>query len=53
MVADMDGVVVVPSEKAAQVLEKAQQLDFTEHSMFPYIEKYGSIREAVAKFGRL
>lgn len=51
--ADMDGVAVVPREHAADVLNKAQQLDFSEHSMFPYIEKYKSIREAVAKFGRL
>jgi len=53
IVADMDGVVVVPKEKAAEVLHKAQQLDETEHSMYPYIEKYRSIREAVSKFGRL
>lgn len=53
IVADMDGVVVVPREKAAEVLHKAQQLDETEHSMYPYIEKYKSIREAVSKFGRL
>jgi 4-hydroxy-4-methyl-2-oxoglutarate aldolase len=53
IVADMDGVVVVPADKAEEVLKKAQQLDFTEHSMFPFIEKYKSIREAVAKFGRL
>jgi regulator of RNase E activity RraA len=53
VVADMDGVVVVPTEKAAEVLKKAQQLDDTEHSMLPFIEKYKSIREAVAKFGRL
>ena len=53
IVADMDGVVVVPREKAAEVLKKAQQLDETEHSMYPFIEKYKSIREAVAKFGRL
>lgn len=53
VVADMDGVVVVPKEKAAEVLSKAQQLDATEHSMYPYIEKYKSIREAVSKFGRL
>jgi regulator of RNase E activity RraA len=51
--ADMDGVVVVPKEKAAEVLKKAQQLDQTEHSMYPVIEQYRSIREAVAKFGRL
>ena len=53
VVADMDGVAVVPKEHAAEVLKKAQQLDQSEHSMFPYIEKYKSIREAVAQFGRL
>jgi regulator of RNase E activity RraA len=53
IVADMDGVVVVPREHAAEILKKAQQLDDTEHSMYPYIEKYKSIREAVSKFGRL
>ena len=53
IVADMDGVVVVPAAQAAEVLNKAQQLDFTEHSMLPFIEKYKSLREAVAKFGRL
>ncbi len=51
--ADSDGVVVVPQAHAADVLKKAQQLDETEHSMYPFIEKYRSIREAVAKFGRL
>ncbi len=51
--ADMDGVVVVPIEKAAEVLKRAQQLDDTEHSTLPFIEKYRSIREAVAKFGRI
>jgi len=51
--ADMDGVVVVPIEKAAEILKKAQQLDDTEHSTLPFIEKYRSIREAVAKFGRI
>jgi 4-hydroxy-4-methyl-2-oxoglutarate aldolase len=51
--ADLDGVAVVPKERAAEVLKKAQQLDETEHSMLPFIEKYKSIREAVARFGRL
>lgn len=51
--ADMDGVVVVPIEKAAEVLKKAEQLDETEHSTLPMIEKYRSIREAVAHFGRI
>src|SRR5579883_420893 len=53
VVADLDGVAIVPREHAADVLKKAQQLDESEHSMFPFIEKYKSIREAVARFGRL
>jgi len=53
VVADMDGVAVVPRAHAEEVLKKAQQLDDTEHSMYPFIEKYRSIREAVAKFGRI
>ena len=38
---------------AAEVLKKAQALDDTEHSMLPFIEKFRSIKEAVAKFGRI
>ncbi len=53
IVADMDGVAVVPRAHATEVLKKAQQLDETEHSMLPFIEKYRSIGEAVAKFGRI
>jgi regulator of RNase E activity RraA len=51
--ADNDGVVVVPRAKAEEVLALAQQLDFQEHSMYGYIEKYKSIQEAVKQFGRL
>jgi regulator of RNase E activity RraA len=51
--ADEDGVAVVPHARAAEVLKKAQDLDNTEHSMIPFIEKYRSIKEAVAKFGRI
>ena len=51
--ADEDGVVVVPKAHAAEVLKKSQELDNTEHSMLPFIEKYRSITEAVAKFGRI
>jgi regulator of RNase E activity RraA len=53
IVADEDGVAVVPREKAAEVLKRAQELDDTEHRMLPFIEKYRSIKEAVAKFGRI
>jgi len=51
--ADEDGVAVVPRAKADEVLKKAQALDDTEHSMLPFIEKFRSIKEAVAKFGRI
>ena len=51
--ADEDGVVVVPLETAAEVLKKAQDLDNTEHSMYPFIERFKSLTEAIAKFGRL
>ncbi len=53
VVADSDGVVVVPRAKAAEVLAVAQEMDFKEHSMYAYIEKLKSIEEAVKKFGRL
>lgn len=51
--ADEDGVAVVPKARAAEVLKKAQELDNTEHTMIPFIEKFRSIKEAVAKFGRI
>jgi regulator of RNase E activity RraA len=51
--ADEDGVAVVPKAQAPDVLKKAQELDNTEHSMLPFIEKFRSISEAVAKFGRI
>jgi regulator of RNase E activity RraA len=50
---DEDGVVVVPRARAAEVLKKAEELDNTEHTMLPFIEKFKSIKEAVAKFGRI
>jgi regulator of RNase E activity RraA len=53
VVADEDGVAVAPKGRAADVLKKAQDLDNTEHSMIPFIEKFKSIKEAVAKFGRI
>ena len=53
VVADEDGVAVVPRAHAAEILKKAQELDDTEHRMYPFIEKFRSIKEAVAKFGRI
>ncbi len=53
IVADEDGVAVVPRANAQAILKKAQELDDTEHRMIPFIEKFRSIKEAVAKFGRI
>lgn len=53
VVADSDGVAVVPRAVAQPVLALAQQMDFKEHSMYPVIEQLKSIVEAVKKFGRL
>jgi regulator of RNase E activity RraA len=51
--ADEDGVAVVPASRAEAVLKRARELDDTEHRMYPFIEKFRSIKEAVAKFGRI
>lgn len=51
--ADSDGVVVVPRDRAQEVLALAQQMDYKEHSMYAVIEQMKSIVEAVKKFGRL
>ena len=53
IVADGDGVAVVPREAAAKTLTLAQELDIKEHSMYAIIEKTKSIVEAVKQIGRL
>jgi regulator of RNase E activity RraA len=53
IVADADGVAVVPRAVAEKTLALAQQLDFKEHSMYAIIEKAKSIVEAVKQVGRL
>lgn len=53
VVADSDGVAVVPRAQAQPVLSLAQQMDFKEHSMYAVIEQLKSIVEAVKKFGRI
>lgn len=51
--ADEDGVVVIPRARAADILKKAQELDYTEHATYPFIEQMKSLAKAVEKFGRL
>ncbi len=53
VVADADGVAVVPIEHAREVLKLAQEMDFKEHSMYAVIEKLKSLGEAIKQFGRL
>jgi len=53
VVADSDGVAVVPKAQAQAVLALAQQMDYKEHSMYAVIEQLKSIVQAVKKFGRL
>jgi regulator of RNase E activity RraA len=53
VVADSDGVAVVPRDKAQAVLTVAQQMDYKEHSMYAMIEQLKSIVAAVKKVGRI
>lgn len=53
VVADNDGVAVVPIARAREVLKLAQDMDFKEHSMYPVIEKLKSLGDAIRQFGRL
>jgi len=53
VVADSDGVAVVPKAQAQGVLTLAQQMDYQEHSMYAVIEQLKSIVQAVKEFHRI
>jgi regulator of RNase E activity RraA len=53
IVADEDGVVVVPQERAAEVLKQAQAIDDRERGMYPFIREFKSLQQAIAKFNRI
>jgi regulator of RNase E activity RraA len=53
IVADEDGVVVVPKERAEEVLKKAKEIDDRERGMFPFIKEHKSIQKAIELFGRI
>jgi regulator of RNase E activity RraA len=53
IVADIDGVVVVPKDQAAQVLALAQEIDARELEQAKLIIAERSLRKGLAKYGRI
>ncbi len=53
IVADEDGVVVVPQERAEEVLKKAKEIDDRERGMFPFIREQKSLQKAIELFNRI
>jgi regulator of RNase E activity RraA len=53
IVADEDGVVVVPQERAEEILKRAQEIDEREAGMFPFIREFKSLTKAIERFNRI
>jgi 4-hydroxy-4-methyl-2-oxoglutarate aldolase len=53
IVADIDGVVVVPKDKAAEVLAMSQEIDARELEQAKLIVAEKSLRKGLAKYGRI
>jgi regulator of RNase E activity RraA len=53
IVAGEDGVVVVPQERAQEVLKRSQEIDDRESKMVPYIKKYKALSKAIEVFNRI
>src|SRR6476646_5467677 len=53
IVADEDGVVVVPQERTADVLQESQSIDDRERGMYPFIRQFRSLSKAIRKFNRI
>ena len=53
IVGDVDGVVVVPRDHAEEVLEMARDIDAREAEQAKLIIESGSLREGLAKYGRI
>jgi len=53
IVAGEDGVVVVPQDKAQEVLRRSQEIDERETKMVPLIKQYKTLGKAIAMFNRI
>ncbi len=53
IVADLDGVVVVPREQVDQVLERALEIEQREAEQTKYIKEAKSVREGIKKYNRI
>jgi regulator of RNase E activity RraA len=53
VVAGEDGVVVVPKDRAADVLKRSQEIDARETKMVPFIKQYRSLQKAIEVFNRI
>jgi len=53
VVGDVDGVVIVPRARAAEVLQVAQEIDAREAEQAKLIMAERSLRKGLAKYGRI
>jgi regulator of RNase E activity RraA len=53
IVAGEDGVVVVPQDRASDVLKRAQEIDERETKMVPLIKQYKALTKAIEIFNRI
>jgi regulator of RNase E activity RraA len=53
IVADEDGVVSVPKQRAMEILRRAQEIDARESKMVPLIRQYKSLSKVVQIFNRI
>ncbi len=53
IVADEDGVVCVPQQKAAEVLARAKEIDARETKMVPMIKQHKSLQKVIELFNRI
>ena len=53
LVTGKNGSMVVPQERAEEVLKRAQEIDDRERGMFPFIRQHKSLQKAIEAFNRI